>query len=92
MAHLIEKEKEKDKDKSKEKSNKIIPDKDLSDTENDSLLLYVNSNIENNLYQDSALNESSCSMLSTLKENGKFSCYNNMKKYNIFKNRNFFLL
>ena len=73
-AHLIEKEKE--KDKSKEKSNKIIPDKDLSDTENDSLLLYVNSNIENNLYQDSALNESSCSMLSTLKENGKFSCYN----------------
>ena len=75
-AHLIEKEKEKDKDKSKEKSNKIIPDKDLSDTENDSLLLYVNSNIENNLYQDSALNESSCSMLSTLKENGKFSCYN----------------
>ena len=67
---------DKDKDKQKEKSNKIIPDKDLSDSENDSLLLYVNSNIENNLYQDSALNESSCSMLSTLKENGKFSCYN----------------
>jgi hypothetical protein len=63
-------------EKSKEKSNKIIPDKDLSDTENDSLLLYVNSNIDNNLYQDSALNESSCSLLSTLKENGKFSCYN----------------
>jgi hypothetical protein len=74
--NLMDKDKEKDKDKSKEKSNKIIPDKDLSDTENDSLLLYVNSNIENNLYQDSALNESSCSMLSTLKENGKFSCYN----------------
>ena len=68
--NLIEKEKE------KEKSKKIIPDKDLSDSENDSLLLYVNSNIENNIYQDSALNESSCSMLSTLKENGKFSCYN----------------
>ena len=63
-------------EKSKEKSNKIIPDKDLSDDENDSLLLYVNSNIDNNLYQDSALNESSCSILSTLKENGKFSCYN----------------
>ena len=60
----------------KEKNNKLIPDKDLSDSENDSLLLYVNSNIENNLYQDSALNESSCSILSTLKENGKFSCYN----------------
>ena len=79
---LKEKEKENNehgiiiKEKSKEKSDKIIPDKDLSDSENDSLLLYVNNNIENNLYQDSALNESSCSLLSTLKENGKFSCYN----------------
>ena len=66
----------KEKEKSKDKINKVIPDKDLSDSENDSLLLYVNSNIDNNLYQDSALNESSCSILSTLKENGKFSCYN----------------
>ena len=74
--NLNEKLKEKKKEKSKEKTNKIIPDKDLSDSENDSLILYVNNNIENNLYQDSALNESSCSMLSTLKENGKFSCYN----------------
>ena len=74
--NIIEKVKEKKKEKSKEKNNKIIPDKDLSDSENDSLILYVNNNIENNLYQDSALNESSCSILSTLKENGKFSCYN----------------
>ena len=77
----IEKEKDDNeqiikKEKTKEKDNKIIPDKDLSDSENDSLLLYVNSNIDNNLYQDSVLNESSCSILSTLKENGKFSCYN----------------
>ena len=73
------------KDKFKEKINKnivnkekekIIPDKDLSNSENDSLLLYVNNNIENNLYQDSNLNDSNCSLLSTLKENGKFSCYN----------------
>ena len=76
----IEKEEEdnekiKNKEKTKEK-NTIIPDKDLSDSENDSLLLYVNSNIDNNLYQDSVLNESSCSILSTLKENGRFSCYN----------------
>ena len=63
--NLNEKLKEKKKEKSKEKTNKIIPDKDLSDSENDSLILYVNNNIENNLYQDSALNESSCSMLST---------------------------
>ena len=59
--------------KEKEKSNnKIIPDKDLSNSEEDSLLLYVNSNIDNNLYQDSILNDSNCSILSTLKENGKF--------------------
>ena len=48
----------------------------MSDNENDSFLLYVNNNIDNNLYQDSALNKSSCILLSTLKENGKFSCYN----------------
>ena len=60
----------KDKDKNKNK-----PDKDLSDNENDSLLVYINNNIDNN-HQDSILNESSSSIISTLKENGKFSCYN----------------
>ena len=76
------KDKEKDKnitnkENVKDKNNhKIIPDKDLSDSEDDSLLSFVNSNIENNLYQDSLLNDSNCSILSTLKENGKFSCYN----------------
>ena len=70
----INKPNQPNKDNTKDK-NKLIPDKDLSDSENDSLLLYVNNNIEN-LYQDSALNDSNCSLLSTLKENGKFSCYN----------------
>ena len=55
---------------------KKFPDKDLSDSENDSLLLYVNNNIENDTHQDSILNESCSSIISTLKENGKFSCYN----------------
>ena len=54
---------------------KNLPDKDLSDNENDSLLLYINNNIDNNIH-DSILNESSSSIISTLKENGKFSCYN----------------
>ena len=34
-------------------------DKDLSDDENDSILLNLNNNIEKNLDQDPALNESS---------------------------------
>ena len=60
-----------------EMNAKKIPDKDLSDNENDSLLEYVNNNIDNNNnHQDSILNESTSSIISTLKENGKFSCYN----------------
>ena len=68
--------KEKEKEKEKENELKKVPDKDLSDTENDSLLQYVNNNIENDIHQDSILNESCSSIISTLKENGKFSCYN----------------
>ena len=62
--------------KSLNENAKKIPDKDLSDNENDSLLEYVNNNIDNNIHQDSVLNESTSSIISTLKENGKFSCYN----------------
>ena len=87
--HINKKGKEKDiKKESKDNTNKTnkdttkevsapknAQDKDLSDNENDSLLLYINNNIENNNH-DSMLNESSSSIISTLKENGKFSCYN----------------
>ena len=61
--------------KEKEKDKNIMPTKDkIKEKENNENL---NEKLkENNLYQDSALNESSCSILSTLKENGKFSCYN----------------
>ena len=55
---------------------KKMPDKDLSDNENDSLLQYINNNIEDNMNQNSILNESTSSIISTLKENGKYSCYN----------------
>ena len=79
--NLNNKKKEEKTDQSKKNDNinnstKKFPDKDLSDSENDSLLLYVNNNIENDNHQDSILNESSSSIISTLKENGKFSCYN----------------
>ena len=62
--------------KVKEDKKKKISDKDLSDDENDSLLQYVNNNIDNNVNQDTLLNDSNSSIISTLKENGKFSCYN----------------
>ena len=79
--NLNNKKKEEKIDQNKKNDNinnsaKKLPDKDLSDSENDSLLLYVNNNIENDNHQDSILNESSSSIISTLKENGKFSCYN----------------
>mgnify|MGYP002624184704 CR=1 FL=1 len=61
--------------------SKNIRDKDLSysENENDSLLEYVNNNIDyipnvnNSINTEISENES---MLSTLKENGKFTCYN----------------
>ena len=67
--------------KSKEKTNKKERDKDLSNSENDndSLLEYLNNNIDyicNNNSKNGELSESSDSMMSTLKENGKFTCYN----------------
>ena len=68
---------------SKEKNNKNARDKDLSYSENedDSLLDYVNNNIDyipngdNNKSINTEISENE-SMLSTLKENGKFTCYN----------------
>ena len=72
----IENDKNENNKNINENKLKKIPDKDLSDDENDSLLQYVNNNIDNNIYQDSILNESSSSIISTLKENGKFSYYN----------------
>ena len=104
--NIIKKEKEnkkenkENKEKKENKENKDInalkniPDKDLSDNENDSLLLYINNNIENNIH-DSMLNESSSSIISTLKENGKFSYYNRdmeiisnyIKNYNLKYNK-----
>ena len=72
------------KNKSKEKNSKKIRDKDLScsENDNDSLLEYVNNNIDfiqnNNLNKsnNTEISESNDSILSTLKENGKFTCYN----------------
>jgi serine/threonine protein kinase len=94
------KENKENKESKENKENKDVnalinvPDKDLSDNENDSLLLYINNNIENNIH-DSMLNESSSSIISTLKENGKFSCYNRdmeiisnyIKNYNLKYNK-----
>ena len=68
--------------KNKEKTKKSI-DKDLScsENDNDSLLEYVNNNVDyvpdniNNL-NNTDISESNDSMMSTLKENGKFTCYN----------------
>ena len=80
----IDDKNKKDNDKhSKEKKNKYIRDKDLSysESENDSLLEYVNNNIDyipngnNNNSINTEISENE-SMLSTLKENGKFTCYN----------------
>ena len=71
-----DKKEKNDKSKEKNENLKKIPDKDLSNSEDDSLLQYVNNNIENDFRQDSMLNESCSSIISTLKENGKFSCYN----------------
>lgn len=84
MYNLNKKSKEDKKENNNNENNKEandanlkkMPDKDLSDDENDSLLQYINDNIENNLHQESILNESTGSLISTLKENGKYSCYN----------------
>ena len=66
-----------------DKSNKIEKDKDLScsENDNDSLLEYVNNNIDYNCNNTSNVNntelsESNDSMMNTLKENSKFTCYN----------------
>ena len=64
----------------KKEKNKIIRDKDLSCTENDedSLLDYLNKNIDyhQNEIINTEISESNESLLSTLKENGKYTCYN----------------
>ena len=64
----------------KKEKNKIIRDKDLSGTENaeDSLLDYLNKNIDyhQNEIINTEISESNESLLSTLKENGKYTCYN----------------
>ena len=67
----------------KEKIDKQYRDKDLSNSENDndSLLEYINNNIDYNYNNTNnskytELSESNDSIMSTLKENGKFTCYN----------------
>ena len=64
----------------KKEKNKILRDKDLSCTENDedSLLDYLNKNIDyhQNEIINTEISESNESLLSTLKENGKYTCYN----------------
>ena len=64
----------------KKEKNKIIRDKDLSCIENaeDSLLDYLNKNIDyhQNEIINTEISESNESLLSTLKENGKYTCYN----------------
>ena len=55
-------------------------DRDLSDDENDSLLLNLNNNIEKNLDKDQELNESNnCSSI-TSKEDEKIPGYNKDKE------------
>ena len=76
---LKSKNKSKENEKEKEKTNKKERDKDLSCSENDNddLLLYVNNNIDyipNTI--NTELTESNDSITSSLKENGKFTCYN----------------
>ena len=64
----------------KKEKNKIIRDKDLSCTENDndSLLDNLNKNIDYlpNEVINTEVSESNESLTSTLKENGKYTCYN----------------
>ena len=55
-------------------------DKDLSDDENDSILLNLNNNIEKNLDQDPALNESSNCSIIISKEDEKFLSFNKDKE------------
>ena len=55
-------------------------DRDLSDDENDSLLLNLNNNIKKNLDKDQALNESSNCSLITSKEDEKIPSYNKDKE------------
>ena len=69
--------------KIKEKSNKNIKDKDIScsENDNDSLLEYLNNNIDyipnnSNSLNNTELSESNDSRMSTLRENGKYTCYN----------------
>ena len=64
----------------KKEKNKLIRDKDLSCTENDndSLLDNLNKNIDYlpNEVINTEVSESNESLISTLKENGKYTCYN----------------
>ena len=74
-----DKKDEKEKEESNNNNNNKNRDKDLSCSENDNdpLLEYVNNNID--YIQDNGNNtitESNDSMMNTLKENGKYNCYN----------------
>ena len=67
--------------KNKQDKQKISRDKDLScsENDNDSLFEYVNMNIDyipNNKILNTEKSESNDSVFSTLKENGKYTCYN----------------
>ena len=80
----IEEEKNNEnKENESENKKKELPDKDLSDVEEDNTLLeYLNSNIDINLTNNdtSILNESYESMNSNLRDNNRYFCFNKSKE------------
>ena len=80
----IEEEKNNEnKENESENKKKELPDKDLSDIEEDNTLLeYLNSNIDINLTNNdtSILNESYESMNSNLRDNNRYFCFNKSKE------------